>query len=282
MQVKVAGRTGFCFGVKRAINIAERTIRENRCRGAIYSLGPIIHNPQVVEALSKKGLCVIKDISRVNHGTVIICSHGAPKDLIEKIKDKGKGIKLVDATCPFVKYAQDIVSRLKKQGYGVIIVGDKEHPEVKALLSIAEKPLILSSSLKKKGKGERVRIGVISQTTQNKENYLKEVGDILQYDFSEVRIFNTICSDTSLRQALTRRLLDECDVMVVIGGKNSANTRRLWQICRDCGVDSYHIETGAELKKEYFENKKCVGVVSGASTPEAMVKKVVKSIKKMS
>lgn len=266
MRVKIAGQTGFCFGVKRAINIAERTLRESRRGKVIYSLGPIIHNPQVVDSLSKRGLRLINDIDGINKGTAIVCSHGAPGEIIKKLRKKN--IKLVDATCPFVKHAQDIVRRLKKEGYSVAIIGDKEHPEVKALLSIAGKQA-------KAGK-----IGIISQTTQNKNSYLREIEKILKGDFSEVRIFNTICSDTSRRQALTRRLLKECDVMIVVGGKNSANTRRLWQICRESGVDSYHIETDAELKKEYFRGKKSAGVVSGASTPEAMVRKVAVKIKR--
>lgn len=267
MRIKVAGKTGFCFGVKRAINIAERTIKESEAEKGVYSLGPIIHNPQVVESLSRKGLRVISDIENMRQGTIIICSHGAPKELIDKIRKKG--IKLVDATCPFVKYAQDIVSGLKKQGYRIIIVGDKEHPEVKALLSIAGK------------KTNSKKIGIISQTTQNKDSYLEEILEILRGGFSEAKVFNTICNDTSRRQALTRRLLGECDIMIVVGGKNSANTRRLWQICKESGVDSYHIEAEDELSASYFRHKKCAGVVSGASTPDVTVKKVVDKIKKL-
>jgi 4-hydroxy-3-methylbut-2-enyl diphosphate reductase len=267
MQIKVAGQTGFCFGVKRAINIAEKTIKGSEAAKGIYSLGPIIHNPQVVESLSKKGLRVIRNIKDINRGTVIICSHGAPGYLIDKIRKKN--IKLVDATCPFVKYAQDIVRGLKKEGYRIIIVGDKEHPEVKALLSIAGK------------KTNNKKIGIISQTTRNKDNYLKEILEVLKEDFSEVRVFNTICNDTSRRQALTRKLLGECDIMVVVGGRNSANTRRLWQICKESGVDSYHIEREDELNADSFYRKKCVGVVSGASTPDTTVKKVVDKIKKL-
>lgn len=268
MRVKIAGQIGFCFGVKRAIKIAEKTLsRKDTYRKDVYSLGPIIHNPQVVKLLEEKGLRLIKSIAGLNKGTVIICSHGAPEDIIEEIKSKK--IRLVDATCPFVKYAQDIARSLKNQGYRIVVIGDKKHPEVKALLSIAGKQV--------KGK----KIGIISQTTQNKDNYLKEIQNILRDDFIEVRIFNTICSDTSRRQALTRKLLDECDVVIVVGGKNSANTRRLWQICEESGVNSYHIETGSELKKEYFYNKRCAGVVSGASTPDETVKKVVSRITKL-
>lgn len=275
MKIKVAGHAGFCFGVKRAINIAERTLNSSNHKQYIYSLGPIIHNPQVVNALSEKGLNVIKNIENIEkNSTVIISSHGAPKDLIQRIKKRK--VRLIDATCPLVKYAQDIVKGLKRDGYRIIIIGDKEHPEVKALLSLAGDPL----SPKGRGKGEGRKIGIISQTTQSKDKYLKGILDILRGDFSEIRIFNTICNDTSRRQKLTHNLLKECDVMIVVGGKNSANTRRLWQICKESGVDSYHIETEAELKKDYFRGRKCIGVVSGASTPDSMVKKVVEKIKK--
>jgi len=276
MLVKVAGQTGFCFGVKRAINIAEKTLKEASQGKGIYSFGPIIHNPQVVDALSKKGLRVIKDIKNLGKGTVIVCSHGAPKSVIEKIKKMGS--RVIDATCPFVKYAQDIVSDLKKQEYKIIIIGDKQHPEVKALLSIAENRGTAQNVTRNRAK----KIGIVSQTTQNKGDYLAAICQILKQDFREARIFNTICSDTSRRQALTRRLLSQCDVMIVVGGKNSANTRRLWQICKESGVGSYHIETDAELKREYFRGKRCAGVVSGASTPDSMVKKVVKKIEELS
>ena len=265
MQVKVATHSGFCFGVKRAINIAEKTLNGSTHKRNIYSLGPIIHNPQVVNRLSGRGLKVIDNIDSIKKGAVIISSHGAPKDLIQKIKKKN--VKLVNATCPFVKNAQNIVRELRRKDYKIVIIGDRQHPEIKALLSLAG------------GVVKSKKIGIISQTTQNRDNYLKGILDILKEDFNEARIFNTICRDTADRQALTRKLLKECDVMIVVGGKNSANTKRLYQICKESGVDSYHIEKDSELKKDYFVEKKCVGVVSGASTPDSMVKKVVKRIK---
>jgi 4-hydroxy-3-methylbut-2-enyl diphosphate reductase len=266
MQIKVAPHSGFCFGVKRAINIAERTLKDRRYKD-IYSLGPIIHNPQVVGVFSRKGLEVIDSIDRIKEGAVIISSHGAPKEIIEKIKKKN--LEPINATCPFVKHAQNIVKTLRKQGYKTVIIGDRSHPEVKALLSLAET------------RPKTKKIGVISQTTQNKSEYIKGIASLLKGDFSELRVFNTICNDTANRQTLTRRLLKECDLMVVIGGKNSANTKRLWQICRESGVVGYHIETEKELKKDYFKGKGCVGVVSGASTPDEMVKKVVQRIKEI-
>lgn len=264
MKIKIAECAGFCFGVKRAINIAENALKELKRGDKIYSLGPIIHNPQVVDSLFKKGLEVIKGLSNIKRGTVVISSHGAPLETIGDIRKKG--MKLIDATCPFVKYAQDIVRGLKKDGYRIIIIGDDFHPEIKALKSIAGK-----NKLSKK-------IGIISQTTQNKDNYIKEIQGVLKNDFSEVRIFNTICNDTSKRQLATRRLLEDCDLVIVIGGKNSANTKRLWQICKESGVDSFHIETELEVNKNWFSGKKCVGITSGASTPDSMVKKIRKAI----
>ena len=279
MKVKVASHSGFCFGVKRAIKIAQVTLRDSRHKRNIYSLNPIIHNPQVVSDLSKKGLKVQHDIKRIKSGTAIISSHGAPIDVINRLKKRR--VKVVDATCPFVKYAHDIVKNLRGQGYRVIIVGDKKHPEVKALWSLAAnrgntRKLAFGQTRKHAEK----RLAIVSQTTQIKDNYIKGVLGILNGDFSEVRIFNTICNDTSHRQGLTRRILKECDVMIVVGGKNSANTRRLWQICKESGVDSYHIERVDELKKRYFKGKRCAGVVSGASTPDETVKNVVTTVKK--
>jgi len=273
MKIKVANHSGFCFGVKRAINIAKNALRDSKYRENIYSLGQIIHNPQVVRLLSEKGLYVVSDIDAIKKGALIISSHGAPQKIIEKIKRKK--IKLIDATCPFVKYAHDIIKRLKRDGYKIFVVGDKNHPEVKALLStVGKKNLYIRGAKAKK-------IALVSQTTQNRDNYIKEISDILKADFNEARIFNTICNDTARRQSLTREFLKECDVMVVVGGKNSANTKRLHHICRENRVDSYHIETDAELKSGFFLKKKCVGVVSGASTPEKTVKKVAERIKRL-
>ena len=267
MKIKVAKCAGFCFGVKRAINIAEGALKGLKDGDRIYSLGALIHNPQVVEELFKKGLQVVASPEKIKSGTVIISSHGAPVEELEEIKKKK--VQLIDATCPFVKYAQNIVRELKKGGYRIIIVGDSAHPEVKALNSIAGK------SRKSK------KLGIISQTTQNKVNYINEIQKILNEDFSEVKIFNTICNDTSKRQSATRSLLKDCDLMIVIGGKNSANTKRLWQICKESGVDSFHIETELELKKEWFKGRKGVGITSGASTPDWIVKNVITKIKKM-
>ncbi len=285
MEIKIADHPGFCFGVKRAINIAEKTL-DSKYRENIYSLGPIIHNPQVVNRLSKKGLNVIEDIDNIKRGTVIISSHGVPEDLTKRIK-RNK-MRLIDATCPFVKYAQNIVKDLKRQGYRIVIVGDKEHPEVKGLLSFAgdsgtrRNPGLGSAEDVEIKELKGKKIGIISQTTQSKDNYLREIMKVLKEDFSEARIFNTICSDTSRRQLLARRLLEECDIMIIVGGKNSANTKRLWQICKESGVDSYHIETEKELERNWFAKKRCVGIVSGASTPDSMVKKVANRIKEIS
>jgi len=267
LRIKVARCAGFCFGVKRAINIAEGALRGLKDGDRIYSLGAIIHNPQVVDGLSRKGLEVISDLGKIKRGRVIISSHGAPVETLEEIRKRK--IRLIDATCPFVKYAQNIVSGLKKDGYRIVIVGDSAHPEIKAL-----KSLTLPSPINGRGK----KIGIISQTTQNKENYIKEIEKILEEDFSEVKIFNTICSDTSKRQSATRSLIKDCDIMIVIGGKNSANTRRLWQICKESGVESFHIETELELEKKWFKGKKCVGITSGASTPDSMVRKIIAKI----
>ncbi|MBU1062119.1 MAG: 4-hydroxy-3-methylbut-2-enyl diphosphate reductase [Candidatus Omnitrophica bacterium] len=273
MRIKVATHSGFCFGVKRAINIVDSALKNSRYKENIYSLGPIIHNPQVVNSLLKKGLYVIGDIDAIEKGTLIISSHGAPQKIIRKIR-RNK-MKLIDATCPFVKYAHDIIKRLKGEGYKIVVVGDKDHPEVKALLSTVGNVDLHRRDLKSK------KVAIISQTTQNRDNYIKGILDILKTDFNEARIFNTICNDTTKRQTLTSELLKECDVMVVVGGKNSANTKRLHQICKESKVTSYHIERESELKGRFFSGKKCAGVVSGASTPDSTVKKVVKRIKNL-
>ena len=267
MQVKVANHSGFCFGVRRAIKIAGETLRRSEKKSSIYSLNPIIHNPQVVGDLSKKGLMPLRDICSIKKGTVIISSHGAPKNTIDRLRKKG--IKIVNAMCPFVKNAHDIVKNLRKKGYRVVILGDKKHPEVKALWSLVGR------------QKDSKKIGIVSQTTQTRSNYIEGILDILKGDFREIRIFNTICNDTARRQKLTKDLLGQCDVMVVVGGKNSANTRRLLEICKESGVNSFHIETPDELKRSCFKDKRCAGVVSGASTPDSMVRKVTQKIKSL-
>jgi len=288
MQVKVAGRIGFCFGVKRAVKMAEAAMRSKRNKKSkIFSIGPIIHSPQVVKKLAGCGLKVCKCLDGIRKGdTIIIRSHGLLPDLVKKAK--ARGIDLVDATCPFVKTAQKLASRLSKAGYLVIVVGDKKHPEVRSLVGFTgNKAVVLENETQaKRFKFGQRKVGVIAQTTQSQANYTKVVTKLIQKNvgqlgrnFSELRIFDTICKDTLNRQSSSRRVAKRCDVMLVLGGKMSANSKRLAQACGKQQPKTYHIEESKNIKSNWLKNAKVVGVASGASTPDWIIKEVIEDLK---
>lgn len=271
-------RIGFCFGVKRAIEMAEAALKKNK---PIYSLGSVIHNSQVVGDLARKGLKVIKDIDEVRGGTVVVSSHGTSPRIAKRITDSGA--RIIDTTCPFVLNAQRIAGSLSDKGYTVIIVGDRKHPEVKALVDFVKGRVLVVKGYEeikrlKLKSGEK--IGVISQTTQSTANFLKVVKAVLEKKPKAIRVVNTICKDAEERQAAARDLARSVDLMVVIGGKQSANTKRLYEVCRSVLKNSHLIEKEGDLKSSWFKDVKKIGVASGASTPGWIIEKVVKKIEK--
>jgi (E)-4-hydroxy-3-methyl-but-2-enyl pyrophosphate reductase len=277
LEVTVAPGSGFCFGVKRALKIAFEAARGHD--GPVATLGPIIHNPQVVAKLEEEGLRVVDDLGEIAGGTLVVRSHGLPGTVLDEAA--ARGIAIVDATCPFVKQTQDAAARLEEEGYSIVIVGEEDHPEV----------LSVTGNLKGRAKvvpgtGDldsiRIdgRIGVVCQTTQPIE-HLRAVVDVLLPKAKELRVFNTICEATFERQESALGLAAHVDVMLVVGGKNSANTRRLLELCREAGRDAYHIETADELEPEWFEGREKVGIVGGASTPHWIVDEIVKSVEEM-
>lgn len=273
MKIEIAECSGFCFGVKRAIGIAKQALGKNRGK-PVYSLGHIIHNSQVVEELSKEGLKSIDSLDGIKEGVVVITSHGASPEIFSEIK--ARGFEVVDATCPYVMSAQKICASLSGEGYTVVILGDSQHPEVKSLFGFAENKAVVvkdTEGVKKENIPSKI-IGLISQTTQSTENYSKVIREVLKRDFSEVRIFNTICNDTKKRQGSAAKLARESDVMIIAGGRMSANTKRLFEICSGICKDTYHIETARELKPGWFEGKGQVGIASGASTPDWIIEDV--------
>lgn len=279
MRIVRAEKTGFCFGVKRAVRMAELALGKNK---PIHSLGSIIHNEQVVRGLALKGLKVIRNIDEVQEGTVVISSHGiSPKVAQEMLK---RGLKIIDTTCPFVLNAQKIAKSLSDEGYAVVIVGDSSHPEVKALVDFAPKKVMVVKSrveaLKLKLKpGEKV--SVIAQTTQSMDNFLGVVHAVLEHSPRELRVFNTICKDAGSRQDKARAVAKKVDIMLVVGGANSANTKRLSEVCRKILKRSYLVETEEDLQAKWFKGCKTVGITSGASTPDWVIKKVVNKIKNL-
>lgn len=278
MRVAVAPGAGFCFGVKRALKIAFDAAR--RGDGAVVTLGPIIHNPQVVAKLEEEGLAVVQNLSDAPAGaTLVVRSHGLGRAVLDEAAVRG--LRIVDATCPFVKQAQDRARDLERDGYQVVVVGEERHPEVLSITgSLEEAASVVDGPGGLEDLPQAPRVGVVCQTTQPLE-HLKAVIDRLLESTGEVKVFNTICRATSERQRNALDLSARVDVMVVVGGKDSANTRRLWELCRETGRDAYHIETADELEPSWFEGKEEVGVTGGASTPQWIIDDVVRAIEGM-
>ena len=274
MNVTVAPGSGFCFGVKRALKLAFDAARKGD--GPIVTLGPIIHNPQVVAKLEEEGLSVVGDLSEIEGGTLIVRSHGLPQKVLDDAARRN--IAVVDATCPFVKQTQDAAARLEEEGYTVVIVGEEDHPEVLSVTgNLGRQAIVVDGPARLADMGEADKVGVVCQTTQPLE-HLRAVVEALLARGREVRVFNTICEATLDRQASTLELAREVDLMLVVGGRNSANTRRLWELCREAGCDAYHIETAGEVDPSWFQGKRSVGVTGGASTPHWIIDEVVRNV----
>lgn len=276
MKVTRARRIGFCFGVKRAVAMAERAIGAHR---KICSLGSIIHNKQVVDDLARRGLAVVKSVDGIRNGAVLISSHGISPKIARQIRRKG--LKIVDTTCPFVLNAQRIAQRLGEEGYAVVIVGDAKHPEVRALVDFAPKGATVVRD-RAEARALRLRkdarVSVISQTTQSTANFLEAVKAIIEKKPKELRVFNTICSDAEDRQRLARSLAARVDLMLVIGGRHSANTKRLYEVCKEVLDNTRLIETEDEVERAWFRKVRSVGITSGASTPDWVVDKVALAV----
>lgn len=276
MEIILAKTAGFCFGVRRALDLVNEALTLDQ--KPISSLGPIIHNPGVVEDLRNQGLAVVEDISEVQSGRVVIRSHGAGPQIYQQAYFKN--LDIIDATCPFVKNVHQLAIMLHEQCYQIIIVGEREHAEVKGVLdSVNGDAIVLNKIEDLEGQVISPKIGIISQTTQD-INYFKKVVTVLLERAKEIRVFNTICLATSKRQQEAADLSKKVDLMIVVGGKNSANTTRLWEICRVNGSKSFQVESPDELCSEWFQNVKKVGVTAGASTPDKQIQKVLKEIKK--
>ncbi len=274
MNVTVADGAGFCFGVKRALKIAFDAARKGD--GPIVTLGPIIHNPQVVERLEDEGLRVVSELGEVDGGTLVVRSHGLPRRVFDDAASRG--IDIVDATCPFVKQAQDRATQLEQEGYSVVVIGEEDHPEVLSITGNLERPATVVDGPRGLGEISKLpRVGIVCQTTQPLE-HLTAVTDALLERTRELKVFNTICEATFARQESALKLAGRVDLMLVVGGKNSANTRRLWELCREAGCDAYHIETKDELEPEWFEGKREVGITGGASTPQWIIQEIVEAV----
>ncbi len=273
MKVEKAKEMGFCFGVRRAIDIVERAARQD---GPLDSLGAIVHNRRVVERLAACGVRVVESLDEVKGGVVAITSHGVGPEVFQEIRSRRLGV--VDATCPFVRRAQAAAQKLAKAGFSVVIFGDADHPEVRGLLGWAgEKGCAMEQFAPWWSKLPR-RLGILSQTTQSPASFAQFVGELIDttlVEVDELRIVNTICTATRRRYAAARRLASRVDLMLVVGGRDSANTRRLAEICRSSGVETHHIEAAGEIDPSWLGGRRRIGVTAGASTPDQAVDEVV-------
>ena len=274
MEILLAKSAGFCFGVKRATQMAFEASAEHE---HICSLGPIIHSPQVVQKLAEKGVAVVGQVGEIPAGAVIIRSHGVTADEMRAISKRD--LTVVDATCPFVKKAQEYATRLAAEGYTVVIVGEAEHPEVQGILSYAGggKVQVVANAGEAAALPRMGRVGIVAQTTQSFDN-LRQVADICLEKCQELHVFNTICDATTVRQNEAREIARQVDVMLVIGGFNSANTSRLAQICREILPATHHIETADEIRREWFAGAVRTGITAGASTPRWLIDEVVSRV----
>jgi 4-hydroxy-3-methylbut-2-enyl diphosphate reductase len=271
VDVKIAKTAGFCWGVRRTVDKVLE-VADRRHGGPVVTLGPIIHNPQAVARFREKGVGTVNAIGEVGDGTtVVVRTHGAVREEIEKAE--ARGLDVVDGTCPYVKYPQAVVQRLSREGYHVVIVGDANHAEIKGVLSYAEGPCTVVKPGAPVPPIDAKKVAVIAQTTCIGADFERVVGT-LALRVKEVRAVNTICNDTEERQADARSLAAEVDAVVVVGGKNSANTRHLAEICRAIQPRTWHVETEAELRPEWFQGCRVVGLSAGASTPDWVVEGV--------
>ncbi|GHT65081.1 4-hydroxy-3-methylbut-2-enyl diphosphate reductase [Endomicrobiia bacterium] len=279
LKIKIAKNSGFCFGVKRAIDLVEKATRE---KPRVYTLGPIIHNPQEVERLEKQGIKILKDSKRIKEGSIVLRTHGIPFELHRKL-EANKTINIIDATCPFVKRAQNIVKQLsadvKSEDEKIILVGEKVHPEVVALVSYGSDMCVVIENSKEAGRFEwSGGLNIVSQTTQTPKNFDSTVKVLKKRH--KVRVYNTICKATLERQKSAKKLAGTVDLMIVIGGKNSGNTTRLAQIC-GAKTKTYHVETTDDLKEQWFKKIENVGLTAGASTPVWIIKDIENRVKEI-
>ncbi len=274
MKILVGRTAGFCMGVRRAVEMVLDAPGEHD--GPIYTYGPLIHNPQVLEILEDKGISVLSKIPEKGRGTVLIRAHGVPPDARRRFE--AAGFTVIDATCPRVIKVQRIIERHAAQGYRVIIVGDRDHPEVIGLLGYAGDRGHVAGTLEElESLPPSERAIIVAQTTQNTRFY-GEVKAWAERERPHYRIFETICDSTGKRQAEVKELADRVDAVVVVGGRTSGNTRRLAQIARESGRPAYHVETDADLDFRPLSSARRIGITAGASTPNWVIRRIYRSL----
>ncbi|MFC1704096.1 4-hydroxy-3-methylbut-2-enyl diphosphate reductase [Candidatus Omnitrophota bacterium] len=279
MKINVAKSAGFCFGVKRALNIASRTARPGI---SVEMLGDIVHNEDVVREIEKSGIKKIKRLHQGKNKILLIRAHGAPADTFKKARRLG--YNTIDATCPMVKEIHAIAKDAERRGYVVIVIGDKKHDEVRGITGQLKKKAIVIDKLENipiKQVKTIKKAAVVVQSTQNIEKVQKIVAALRKY-IQDLRFFNTICRPTRIKQEEANILPRNNDIMIIIGSKMSANTKRLYEISKSLNNHSFWIQSKNEIRPQWFKKAKSVGITAGASTPDAATKGVIKHIKKLS
>ena len=277
MKIITAEHCGFCYGVRRAVELAEKCKDAN---GPVATLGPIIHNPQVVERLQKQGVGVAASLAEFSGGTVVIRSHGVGPSVYQEAESKG--LTVVDATCPHVQKAQQAAARFFQEGRQVIIIGEHRHPEVQSILEWAQRQAkVVENKEEAEALPEYEKIGVVSQTTFATDLFA-ELAAIVETKAADTAVDRTICAATEQRQQAALQLAAQAQVIIVVGGKNSANTNRLADLCTRAGTKVYHIETAEELRPAWFIDVDIAGVTAGASTPDWIIEEVCRKMQDFS
>ncbi len=274
MKVIVAEKYGFCAGVRNAISTAEKVLAE---KGRVYSLGPIIHNPDVVDRLAQKGLVTVDDIEQIPAGaTVLIRSHGAASEEIARLKEKNA--EIIDATCVLVKRVQQIAAQMENEGYKIVIVGDRNHPEVRAVVGCVKEAVVVGDESDIKKIGDNGRLGIVCQTTQSPEFFGRMLAAIAIGGFNELLVINTLCKEAIKRQQAAVELCRKVDIMFVLGGLESANTKKLAELCKKYNSKTFHLQSWDEFDIKMVFDCRAAGVTAGASTPQWIIDDFVKNL----
>jgi 4-hydroxy-3-methylbut-2-enyl diphosphate reductase len=279
MKTNVARYGGFCFGVKRAIDIALKTAAAD---GEVCMLGDIVHNEDVIKQVEQAGIRRIKRLGRGGGKILLLSAHGTPAAVVEQALQRG--YRIVDATCPMVKGIHKVARKMEQEDYAIIIIGDRHHSEVHGIVGqLQKRPIVIDrpDAVPHRRLQKIKKAAVVVQSTQNAENVFKII-DVIKQDVRELQFFNTICRPTRIRQSEMRTMPLENDVMVIIGSHTSANTQRLCQISSTLNSRTYCVESKKDLRATWFKGARSVGVASGASTPDASIREVVNYLRKLS
>lgn len=276
-KVIVAQPTGFCFGVERAI----RLVKEGLARwGRVFTYGELVHNPLVIRELRRLGvkkLWGLPELNAVRDSALVIRAHGCPIAVIEECQQQK--INVIDATCPYVRRVQNVARKLTEEGYRVVVVGERNHPEVKAILAAAGREAQVYPPKDGKTQKGKMKVGVVAQTTIDQKSFKEKVAKLLSFRYTELRVFDTVCAEVVARQEAATRLVKRVAAVIVVGGKNSANTRRLVEIVRLSGKPVVHITEAKDLDLRRWRQFEKVGIVAGASTPAGAVEEIAQILK---